>query len=376
MKFPRERLIAVIITLIMLVLMFIVTAVASFSADDTPSVSARSATLYEPTTKSFIYTKNADERLPFASTTKIMTALIAIEHGELDRQITVADGACGIEGSSLYLKAGEVMTMRDLVTALMLRSANDAAAAIAYAISGGIEEFADLMNERALKLGLENTHFMNPHGLDAEGHYTTARELALIASEAMRLPEFRNIAATYKATVTNTDGDVRLVVNHNKLLRLYEGATGIKTGFTKKSGRCLVGAAERDGLTLISVTIDAPDDWNDHEKLFDLGFASYEYKELAEASQFSFTIPVIDAEGKTLTASNKQSLGVVLKRGEGEITSETELPRYITSSVREGDELGRVVFKQNGKILGEISITADVNAPSEEQRRFFDFFKK
>jgi D-alanyl-D-alanine carboxypeptidase len=163
--------------------------------------------------------------------------------------------------------------MGDLLFGLMLRSANDAAAAIAYEISGSIEAFADKMNEKAESLGLTDTHFTNPHGLDDKEHYTTARELAIITGEALKNDTFLQIVSTKKQIITNSDGESRLLINHNKLLNMYENTIGVKTGFTKKSGRCLVGAAERDGVRLITVTINAPDDWKDHTALFDYGFS-------------------------------------------------------------------------------------------------------
>ncbi|MBE6537348.1 MAG: D-alanyl-D-alanine carboxypeptidase [Ruminococcaceae bacterium] len=268
MKNPKER---IIIFAVFLVLIFILytTVVSSSGA---VSVSAKSAALYDSSAKSFLYIKNADQRLPMASTTKIMTALVAIESCPLEKEILVSDKAIGIEGSSLYLKNGEILSMCDLLLGVMLRSANDAAAAIAYEISGSIEAFADKMNEKASELGLKDTHFTNPHGLDDKEHYTTARELALIAAAALENPIFREIVSSKKCTVKNSDGETRLLINHNKLLNMYEGAIGVKTGFTKKSGRCLVGAAERDGQRFISVTINAPDDWNDHISLFNYGF--------------------------------------------------------------------------------------------------------
>ncbi len=269
MKNPKERILSAIIFIA--ILLFIYAFAVSSAAE--PTVSARAAVLYEPTEKSFLFEKNADTRLPMASTTKIMTALIAIEKLSPDAEITIMPEACGIEGSSLYLKPGEILTASDLITGMMLRSANDAAAALAYEISGSIEGFATLMNERAAAMGLTDTSFCNPHGLDGKEHYTTARELAFISAEAMNNPAFKAIVSTKSCTITNSDGYRRLVTNHNKLLSLYEGATGIKTGYTKKSGRCLVGAAEKDGISLISVTINAPDDWNDHAKMFNYGFS-------------------------------------------------------------------------------------------------------
>lgn len=268
MKNQREK---IIVFTMFIVLLFVLYSTVTFSASDI-HLSAKSAVLYDPYSQSFLYSKNADARLPMASTTKIMTALIAIENSQLETLVNISDKAIGTEGSSLYLKHGESMTMEDLLFGLMLRSANDAAAAIAYEISGSIEAFAEKMNEKALTMGLKDTHFTNPHGLDNNSHYTTARELAVITGEALKNDVFLKIVSTKKHIIKNADGEARLLINHNKLLNMYENTIGVKTGFTKKSGRCLVGAAERDGVRLITVTISAPDDWNDHIALFNYGF--------------------------------------------------------------------------------------------------------
>ena len=207
-----------------------------------------------------------------ASTTKIMTAIVTIENLDLDRIVAVDDRAIGIEGSSIYLKQGEEISVRALLYALMLRSANDAAAALAYEISGSTEDFALLMNEKAAELGLSDTNFENPHGLDSENHYTTAHDLAIISAYAMSNQTFREIVSSRKALIESS-AEKRMLINHNKMLSYYDGCIGIKTGYTKKSGRSLASAAERDGATLICITINAPDDWNDHKKLFDYGFS-------------------------------------------------------------------------------------------------------
>lgn len=277
MKDQREKIFALLIALTLLFSLFTIYVASS----DAPKVSAKAAALYDPEAKRFLYEKNSNERLSMASTTKIMTAIVALEHILPDKEIVVDERACGIEGSSVYLKAGEVLTAEALLYALMLRSANDAAEALAYEISGSIEAFAFLMNEKAKSLGLKNTSFKNPHGLDCEGHYTTASDLAVITACAMCMPKFNEIASTYKKTIKSS-AETRLLVNHNKLLNSYDGCIGVKTGYTKKSGRSLVSAAERDSFCLICVTIDAPSDWQDHKYLLDYGFmrltAEYPYR--------------------------------------------------------------------------------------------------
>ena len=255
------------------------------------NISAKSACLIDATSGRVLYSKNSNQRMPMASTTKIMTAIVAIESGmPLNTQIKVPLEAVGVEGSSAYLKQNEVVTLELLLYALMLSSANDAAMAIAHTICGSAEKFVDLMNSKAYNLGLTNTHFTNPHGLYDEEHYTTAEELAKIMAYAMQNSDFANITSCQKKAFSRDDGTSFLFTNHNRLLKYYDGTIGGKTGFTKKSGRCLVSCAERDGLRLIAVSLSAPDDWNDHKKLYDFAFSSYERINL-ESKQFN--IPVI-----------------------------------------------------------------------------------
>lgn len=269
MKDNRDKL---FIVLIITTLIFSLFTIYVYSESEREvRVSAKAAALYDPTDQTFLYLKNGHERLPMASTTKIMTAIVAIENCELDKIVTVDERAVGIEGSSVYLKVGEEISVESLLYALMLRSANDAAAAIAYDISGSIEAFSSLMNEKAASLGLANTSFENPHGLDSKNHYTSAHDLAIISAYAISNPIFREICSS-KKKIIDSSSESRLLINHNKLLNLYEGCIGIKTGYTKKSGRSLASASDKYGHTLICVTIDAPDDWNDHKLLFDYGF--------------------------------------------------------------------------------------------------------
>ena len=365
MKNPKER---IIISLILLIFIFTLFSIIVYSTSDL-SVSARAATLYEPVTNSFVYEKNADQRLPMASTTKIMTALVAIENADLNKTVVTTENAYGTEGSSLYLKLGEALTMEDMLYGLMLRSANDAAIAIAEDISGTVEAFSTLMNNKAASLGLTDTHFTNPHGLDDPNHYTTARELAIITAEALRNPTFKTIVSTYKRTIKSSTGEERMLVNHNKLLKLYDGAIGVKTGFTKRSGRSLVGAAERDGLTFITVTIDAPSDWSDHAKLFDLGFSTLERVVLAKEGQFSYSIPIIGGKKQSIKVKNTEELAIIKKTSDPMPYTQVKLNRYTTAPVSYGDKLGTVSFISEGQTIGSINLYA--TEYSEKQNKGF-----
>ena len=311
-----------------------------------PEVSAESAILIERSSGDCAYAKNADARMPMASTTKIMTAHTALSLAAPETPITVDGRAVGVEGSSVYLVEGESLTLEQLLYALMLESANDAAAAIAIGLCGSIEAFAAKMNERAAEIGLTDTHFVNPHGLDDEEHYTTARELAILTREAMRDPLFCEIVSTRKTTIPHADGEgERLLVNHNKLLRLDESCVGVKTGFTKRSGRCLVSAAERDGVELIAVTLNAPDDWDDHEGLLDYGFSRYRSVELCSADTCFYTLPVGGGEGeRSVGLFCRETLTVTLPADSTAISCAVEAERFAYAPVRSGEICGYVRF--------------------------------
>ncbi len=318
-----------------------------------PSVSAHHAVLYEPTTGVFLYEKNADARAPMASTTKIMTALVAIEEGNIDRTVTITEEDCGIEGSSIYMTPGETLTIRDLLYALLLQSANDAAVAIARNVAGSIENFATMMNARCKDFGLKNTHFANPHGLDDPAHYTTARELSCIAAVALENPTFKEIVSTKKHSIPGKDGGVRVLVNHNKLLRMYEGAIGVKTGFTKKSGRCLVGAAEKDGLMFVTVTLDAPNDWSDHIQLFDLGFSMLENRCLCNAEEFIYELPVMGEKNRFGYCINTEAVYAPLPHDAPPPDVVLNLPHFFIGNEKKGSVVGSISFQYKGKTIAE-----------------------
>ncbi len=342
---------------------------------DRPEISAKAAALYEPETKTFLYLKNSNQRLPMASTTKIMTALLALEHLDHDKIVEADEKAVGIEGSSLYLEAGECISVIDLVYALILQSANDAAECLAIEIAGSSEAFASMMTEKAHEMGLRDTEFKNPHGLDADGHYTTAHDLAVIAARALENPVFRKISSTYKKEI-ETSLKTRIVVNHNKLLKNYDGCIGVKTGYTKKSGRSLVSAAERDGLTMIAVTINAPDDWTDHEKMLDFGFSRLIKQELAYQGEFEYKLPVISGDAETITVKNKDSFSLIRDSSDTEFDVQVKLPHFFTAPIQKGDRLGCVVFLSDGKILAEVPLYADESVNTKEKKGFFEKFMK
>ena len=250
-------------------------SVIRVSAFDPGSVSAECAVVMNVHTGEVIFAKNEHQKQSMASTTKIMTSLLAIESGELQSEIVVSEHMLGVEGTSMGLLAGDSVSLDELVYGMMLSSGNDAAEVAAIHIGGNIENFSILMNQKAQQIGMLNTNFVTPSGLDDENHYSTAYDMALLGSYAVKNPKFASVCSLKKATVSYGNPPyLRTLYNHNKLLDYYDFALGIKTGFTKKSGRCLVSYAVKDNAELIAVTLNAPDDWNDHIRMFDYAFGT------------------------------------------------------------------------------------------------------
>lgn len=335
---------------------FAALTVNSMAAPDI-NVSARSAVLMEADSRQIVFERDAHTPMPMASTTKIMTALVAIENGELDKTVSVSDLAIGVEGSSIYLKAGEKLTLRELLYAVLLESANDAATAVAVEIGGSVDSFAEMMNEKASELELENTHFTNPHGLDDEQHYTTAADLAKIAAAALENDTFKEIVSTYKTTIPGADYK-RVLVNHNRLLKSYDGAIGVKTGFTKRCGRCLVSAAERDGVRLIAVTLSAPDDWRDHAAMLDYGFTQFECCNICDDDGLLFDIPCLGGNNDTVRVKSEGALSVTLPKN-SVVTSSLEIRRFVWAPVKTGDYMGKVKYFSDGKEIASVDLYAD-----------------
>lgn len=361
------------LVILFLTVSFLVSAVG-VKASSAVRSSARASVLYQPDTDSFIYKNNENERLPMASTTKVMTALVAAESLPLDKTVTVPIEAVGVEGSSAYLKEGERITVEGLLFALLLRSANDAAVALAHAVSGSIEAFALLMNEKAESLSITDTRFVNPHGLDHEEHYTTAHDLAIITAAALKNETVARIASTKTAKVTTNFTD-HFFINHNKLLWMYDGACGVKTGFTRTSGRCLVGAARRNGVTLITVTLDATGDWQEHMRLFDLGFSQLENRRIAAAKDHTYRIPVIGSDRESVTVCLTEDLYAVMKKDASEPRVEVHLSRYATAPIKEGDEIGEVVCKDGDRVVARGKLVAESDANLKKQKNFLGRLK-
>ena len=290
-----------------------------------------------------------NRRLPMASTTKIMTGLLAAEDADPDRIIEVPASCAGVEGSSMYLQAGERLPLRDVLYGLMLCSGNDAAECIA-AVCGGRDAFVARMNERAKQLGLTDTHFDNPSGLDGETHYTTAKELAQLAAAALDNDLFAEVVATQRYASGS-----RTMVNHNKMLRLYDGAVGVKTGFTKTAGRCLVSAARRDSRTVIAVTLNDGNDWNDHTQMLDAAFAGMAQTNWARAGETACEIPVVSGQEETVIAAYAGDLSASLLKGE---QAEVRIAHtdFLYAPVQAGAVCGRAQVISGGAVLAETDL--------------------
>lgn len=314
------------------------------------SVHAEAAVLIDVKSGRILFSRQGDKPMRIASLTKIMTAIVAIEHGELSDQVQVSRNAFGKEGSSLYLKLGEEMNLQHLLYGLMLRSGNDAATAIAEHVGETQEGFVHLMNEKAKMLGMTGTSFKNPSGLDEEGHYSTANDLAKLTAYALKNPVFQEIVRTKVKKVPNPNEPWDYSwTNKNKMLGLYEGADGVKTGYTKLAKRCLVSSATRGGQQLAVVTLNDPDDWVDHSRLLDYGFEHYPLMQLAEKGKPLGKEGFVAGAGFEYPAEQSER---------EQFTVETSLNDQRSAHYRLG-EVGRATFKLGGQTIGSVPLVAE-----------------
>ena len=320
--------------------------------------SAKACIIIDEASGRVLISHNAEAALPMASTTKVMTALLAIELGDLDAPVTCSRNAFGVPGTSIYLAEGETLTLREMLYGLMLASGNDAATAIAEHIGGTVTDFCHMMTARAAELGCTNTVFLTPHGLPCEGHYTTAHDLALIAREAMTYPIFREIVGTNRATIPWEGRSYdRVLNNKNKLLTTYKGATGIKTGYTKKAGRCLVFSAERNDMGIIGVVLNCPDWFNEAARLMDVAFDQYEAVTMLHAGDIVQTIPVSHADGASVDAVITADLVGVMPKGTLPQV-EIDLPPALDAPIQAGQHIGMARLITNGVTIAEVPLVA------------------
>lgn len=321
------------------------------------STSAASTILMDADSGRVLYEQNADVRMLIASTTKIMTALVAIREGNLADTVTVKREATLTEGSSMYLREGEQLTLETLLYGLMLCSGNDAAVAIADHVGGGQAGFVKLMNETARELGMDNTSFANPNGLDDENHYSTARDMAVLARAAMENETLVRIVSTRSITVGG-----RTMTNHNKLLAYMDGCIGLKTGYTRAAGRTLVSCAERNGQRLVAVTLQDGNDWADHQALYEYGFSTYPAKRAAVLGETLKNVPVQGGLRPTVPLVAADSFSWPLAAGE-RLETRMELDRPLTAPVSAGTKAGQAVFILDGREIGRVDLLCGASVP-------------
>lgn len=332
------------------------------------AVSAEKALSMDAVSGRVLFEKNADSRSLIASTTKIMTALVVCEQCNVLDRMRIPREAVGIEGSSMYLREGEVLTLQELLYGLMLSSGNDAAVALAIYCGGTVEGFVERMNDKARVLGLNNTHFENPNGLDSPGHYSTARDLAKLASYAMENPVFYKTVSAKNVTVGE-----RYLHNHNKLLWLVEGADGVKTGFTKAAGRALVSSATREGRRIIAVTLNDPNDWREHQAFLEEGFARFSVRRIVTAGERIGALEVAGGDGKTVEVLAAEHFDYALAPEE---KPQVALPGagFVYAPVAEGADAGFAYVLIQGKAVGKFPVVygQTVELEPEEPRSFWD----
>jgi len=362
MHFAKIFFIQKILLLIVLTVAFYACfSIASGAAQAEPQVVGKGAVLINSDTGQVLYEKDAHIKLYPASTTKILTAAVVLENVGLKDIVTVSGNAEGVEGSSIWLRKGEKLTVEELLYALMLNSANDAAVALAEHTAGSVERFAVLMNRLAEKAGARNSHFVNPHGLPDDNHYTTAYDLALISRYAMQKPEFRKIAATRQKTIRRADPDAqKYMFNHNKLLWRYEDANGVKTGYTTQAGQCIVGSAKKGERELIAVVLNSVGSnlWIDAEKLLDYGFNNYKTVRLVKENKKVGEVPVRGAEDKiSAVTANSFSWDLPVART-SQVTRQIFLKDDIMPPLSRGQKVGELVFYNDGVEIGRVDLLA------------------
>lgn len=337
------------------------------AAETAPDVSAESAILVEAASGRVLFEKDAEKPMKAASTVKIMTALVALEQLDPEERVTVRPEWTGAEGSSMYLRAGQELTVKELLAGLLLCSGNDAALALSGHAAGSEAEFVALMNEKAAELGMQDTVFSDASGLKAEGHSITAKDLAILTAEAMKQPLFRELVAAKTA-----EAGGQSIRNHNKLLWMDERVCGVKTGYTRAAGRTLVSAAEANGMTLICVTLNDPCDWQDHQRLLDWGFQSFH---CPETENMRYSVPVVSGDAETADAVPDELPPLLLDADE-ELRWECALPKFVYAPVHAGDEAGTLNgYLPDGTEAVSVPLRWEASVPLAEGEEL-DFWEK
>lgn len=343
-----------------------------------PSVSAAEAVLYCPDSGEVYFSKSENKPAKIASTTKILTALLTLEYASDNNKSVRFTREMMAEGSSMYLKIGEVVTLRDLAVGILLCSGNDAANAAAISISGSLEKFAEKMNKRAKQIGMKNSSFVTPSGLDSELHYSTAYDMALLMSVALENEDFRKITAKKSETVNYISPRDKSVTysNHNRLLSLYEYCISGKTGYTMSAGRCLVTAAEKDGLTLICVTLNDRRDWQDHIAMYEYGFENYVLVDLDDREAY-FEVDAVGGVNDSTTLKGDGRTRLVLNAGEQDkIKKEILLDNFLYAPIEDGSEKGSIIYTLEDRVIAAHPIVAVAYNNSEaEDKTLWDYIR-
>lgn len=329
-----------------------------------PSLSAKSAIVICADNGKVIYGKNEKEPRPMASTTKIMTALLTLEAAEKeDTNVTITDKMVPVDGSSMYLQVGQVLSLSSLAKGMLTVSGNDAANSAAIALCGSVDAFVALMNKKAKQIGMLDTIFETPSGLDKGDHHSTAYDMALLGAYALENQAFFDISSKKSVEVTFVKPDeIRTLYNENRMLKRYDGCIGIKTGFTRLAGRCLVSAAERNNTRLVAVTLDAPDDWNDHEKLLNYGFSQIET--VAFDNKDYAILPVVGGDTNEISAFVKDKISISLPKGDkSKIKKVVEVSPFLYAPLKQGQVVGKIKYQVDGEVLAsnDLIIEKDVN---------------
>ncbi len=317
-----------------------------------PACSGKACAVIEVNSGKILYEKNADARLPMASTTKIATAITVIENCDISMTVKVPQEAQGVEGSSIYLKAGETLTVKELLYGLMLQSGNDSAVALAVAVGGSVENFAEMMNKTARKCGAENTHFVNPHGLHDDKHYTTAHDLALISVHAMKNPEFRNIVSAKSAEISNEGtGHNRIIYNKNKLLKNLDGATGVKTGYTKAAGRCFVGSAKKGNMELICVLLNCGPMFEECKEILQYGLSHYTITDIVVKNELVGYFRPVNSDKYYVAAASEGFSNITQADEKEEIRKEVVFYDNIAVPLKSGSVVGILKVYREKELL-------------------------
>lgn len=351
---------------------FFVSALSTTAVADVPSLSALSAVVICADTGKIIFGKNEREPRPMASTTKIMTALLTLEAAQNDDfKVTITNKMVPVEGSSMYLQVGQSLPLSSLAKGMLTVSGNDAANSAAITLGGSVDGFVDLMNKKAKQIGLTDTFFETPSGLDKGNHHSTAYDMALLGAYALENKDFFDISSRKKVDVPFIEpNEIRTLYNENKLLKRYEGCIGVKTGFTRLAGRCLVSAAEKNNTRLVAVTLNAGDDWNDHEKLLDYGFSQVET--VSFDNKDYVVLPMVGGSVNEVTAFVKDKVSFTLAKGDkNKIQKVVEVPAFLYAPLKQGQIIGKVKYKLNDQILAYNDLIVSKNEDFVKSNKSF-----